>query len=80
MAENVPGTDIPGEVLARLDATPKEQQAEESVRIALEILEELRGMEGIAGVHLMGVRNEEGIVRVIEEAGLLPRPEVALPV
>lgn len=80
MAENVPGTDFPKELLDRLDGTPKEKQAEESVAIALETLEELRGMEGVAGVHLMGVRNEEGIVSVIEQGGLLPRPAVEVPV
>jgi hypothetical protein len=34
-------------------------------------------MPGVAGVHLMGINFEEGIVRVVEDAGLLPRPEVA---
>jgi methylenetetrahydrofolate reductase (NADPH) len=77
MAENVPGTDLPQELLDRLDGVPKERQAAESVQIGLEILEELRSMEGVAGVHLMGVRNEEGIVAVIEGAGLLPRPASA---
>jgi methylenetetrahydrofolate reductase (NADPH) len=37
-------------------------------------VEQVRGIPGIAGVHLMSIRNEEAIVRVVEEAGLLPRP------
>jgi methylenetetrahydrofolate reductase (NADPH) len=80
IAERVPGTDIPEVILDRLDGTPKEKQADEAVRLSVELIHELKEMPGIAGVHVMGINFEEGIVRVIEEAGLLPRPEVAAPV
>ena len=75
IAEHVPGTDIPQGILDRLDRTPKEKQADEAVRLSVELLHELKEMPGIAGVHVMGINFEEGIVRVIEDAGLLPRPE-----
>jgi hypothetical protein len=34
-------------------------------------------MQGVSGVHVMGLGREEAVRRVIEGAGLLPRP--ALP-
>jgi hypothetical protein len=42
-------------------------------------VEELRGMRGVAGVHLISIRGDESIVRLVEEAGLLPRPEAVEP-
>jgi methylenetetrahydrofolate reductase (NADPH) len=74
LRDQVPGLDVPDRVVERMDATPPERQWEEGVRIALEIVEQVRAISGIGGVHLMSIRNEEAIVRVIREAGLLPRP------
>ncbi|HEX6230392.1 MAG TPA: methylenetetrahydrofolate reductase [Actinomycetota bacterium] len=74
LRDQVPGIDVPDEVIERMEAAPAERQADEGVRIALEIVERVREIAGIGGVHLMSIRNEEAIVRVIEEAGLLPRP------
>lgn len=79
MAENVPGTDIPAPILRRLDGTPKEKQADEAVKLCTDMVLELKEMPGVAGVHIMGINFEEGIVRVVEDAGLLPRPDVATP-
>ena len=74
LRDEVPGLDVPPHVVDRMEATPLDRQWDEGVRIALEVVEEVRGIPGIRGVHLMSIRNEEAIVRVIEEAGLLPRP------
>jgi methylenetetrahydrofolate reductase (NADPH) len=74
LRDQVPGIDVPDAIVDRMDATPPERQWDEGVRIALELVEQVRGIPGIAGVHLMSIRNEEAIVRVVEEAGLLPRP------
>lgn len=77
LRDEVPGIDVPEEVLARMEATPLERQPEEGVAIAVEIVHQVRELPGIRGVHLMAIRNEEGLHRVIEEAGLLPRPDPA---
>jgi methylenetetrahydrofolate reductase (NADPH) len=74
LRDQVPGIDVPEDVVARLDSMPPDRQWDEGVRIGLEILEQVRSIPGIRGVHLMSIRNEEAIVRVVEEAGLLPRP------
>jgi methylenetetrahydrofolate reductase (NADPH) len=81
LRDQVPGIDVPEEIVTRLEATPKEAQAEEGLRIALELVEAVRSVPGVRGVHLMSIKQEHAILRLIEEAGLLPRPkaEVARP-
>jgi len=74
LRDQVPGIDVPDAVMERIGSMPAERQAEEGISIAVEIVEELRGIPGIRGIHLMSIRNEEAIVRVVREAGLLPRP------
>lgn len=79
LRDMVPGIDVPDEVVARLEGAPQEGQAEEGVRIAAEIVQELRGMPGVAGVHLISIKGDEAIVRLVEESGLLPRPAAVEP-
>jgi methylenetetrahydrofolate reductase (NADPH) len=75
----VPGIDVPEGVVKRLESTPADRQEEEGIRIAVEICEELRQMPGVAGLHLMSIKGDHAIVRVVEELDLLPRPEVVRP-
>jgi len=70
----VPGIDVPEDVVSRLESVPEEKQEDEGVRLAVEICEELRQMPGVAGLHLMSIRGDHAILRVVEELGLLPRP------
>lgn len=74
LRDRVPGIDVPDEVVARMEAAPAERQLDEGVRIALELVRELRQTAGVSGVHLMSIHGHDAILRVIEEAGLLPRP------
>ncbi len=76
MAKNVPGMDVPDELLKRMKDTPKEKQAEEGIKIAVETIEELRQIPGIAGVHIMAIEWEEKVGEIAEKAKLLPRPAV----
>lgn len=76
MANNVPGMDVPDELLQRMKGTPKESQAEEGIKIAVETIQQLREMKGIAGVHIMAIEWEEKVGEIAERAGLLPRPSV----
>lgn len=70
---NVPGVVIPDEVVDRLRKTPKEKKREEGKRICIELIQQVREIEGVAGVHVMAYRQEELVAEIIEEAGLLPR-------
>jgi methylenetetrahydrofolate reductase (NADPH) len=77
MRRRVPGVVIPDEIVERLRKTPAERKREEGKRICVEIIRQVREIEGVAGVHVMAYRQEELVAEIIEEAGLLPRPRRA---
>ncbi len=79
LRDMVPGLDVPESVIDRLERAPANRQAEEGLAIAREIVEELRGIRGVAGVHLISIKGDEAVVRLVEEAGLLPRPSAVEP-
>jgi len=66
----VPGLYIPDEVDRRLRAVPAGQVADEGVRICAEIIEQVRAIPGVSGVHVMAPGYEHGIPSVLEQAGL----------
>ncbi|HCC33903.1 MAG TPA: 5,10-methylenetetrahydrofolate reductase [Clostridiales bacterium] len=70
----VPGMVVPEPLLARMKGVERKKQAEEGVKIAVEAIQELRRTPGVAGVHIMAIMWEEMVPRIVEEAGLLPRP------
>ena len=76
MRSKVPGVIIPDEIVDRLKKTPKDKQQEEGKKICVEIIEEIREIEGIAGIHIMAYRQEELVAEIVEQSGLLPRPNI----
>jgi len=74
MKNNVSGMRIPSGLIQRLDEA--EDPAEEGIKICVELIEELKDMEGIHGVHIMPVMWESVLPTLVERAGLLPRPEL----
>jgi methylenetetrahydrofolate reductase (NADPH) len=77
LRDQVPGLDVPEQVIERMDSVRREAQREEGIRLALEIVEAVRQIPGVSGIHLMTINHEEAIPRVVEGAGLLPRPPAA---
>jgi methylenetetrahydrofolate reductase (NADPH) len=77
MKEKVPGLHVPDALIDRLEKTPPARQAEEGIKIAVELVQAVREIYGVAGVHLIGIKWEEGVARVAEAAGLLPRPTLS---
>ncbi len=73
MRTKVPGVWIPDAVVERLAKTPQKQKAEEGKRICIEIIEQVRSMAGVHGVHIMAYRQEEVVAEIVERAGLLNR-------
>ncbi|MFQ5575528.1 MAG: methylenetetrahydrofolate reductase [Anaerolineae bacterium] len=73
MRTRVPGVVIPDEIVDRLRKTPPARKREEGKRICVEIIQQVRDIKGISGVHVMAYRQEELVAQIIEEAGLLPR-------
>ena len=47
---------------------------ETGIQICIELIQELREIEGVAGVHIMAIEWEEAVKPIAEGAGLLPRP------
>jgi len=74
MREKIPGVVIPDQIIDRLHKTPTEHQQEEGKQICIEIIEQLREIEGVSGVHIMAYRQEELVADIVQKAGLLPRP------
>jgi len=77
MKNMVPGMDVPDALIARIKGVEKDKRAEEGVKIAVETIQQLKEMEGVHGVHIMAIEWEEMVPRIAEEAGLLPRPQIA---
>ena len=72
MKKMVAGMDIPDAVIKRIADEPKEKQAEKGIEMCIELIHELKEMEGIAGVHVMAIEWEEKLNQIIGGAGLLP--------
>jgi methylenetetrahydrofolate reductase (NADPH) len=70
LATRVAGVRVPDWVLARLERAVDVEA--EGVRIAAELVRELRRLDGVAGVHLLTFGWSAGVARVLRaEAGLL---------
>lgn len=76
MKNKVPGMDVPDEMIKRMGGVPKDQQAEEGMKICVESMQRLREIEGVAGFHIMAIEWEHKVPELVERAGLLPRPQV----
>lgn len=74
MRNYVSGLMVPDELVARMENA--KDAKEEGVQIALEIIEEIRDIPGVHGIHIMAVAWEEVVPLIAERAGLLPRPIV----
>jgi len=67
------------------ELTPEDKKARseawqaEGIKICIELIQQLRKIEGVAGVHIMAIEWEEAIRPIVEGAGLYPRPNVPMP-
>jgi len=74
MAERVAGMDVPQAIVQRMAKTPKAAQPAEGIEICIEILEQVRQIEGVAGVHVIAIQWPEAVPEIVERSGLWPRP------
>ncbi len=49
---------------------------DEGIKICIELIQQLREVEGVTGVHIMAIEWEDAVKPIVEGAGLLPRPVV----
>jgi methylenetetrahydrofolate reductase (NADPH) len=73
MRSQVPGVVIPDAVVDRLKKTPKDRWQEEGMSICVEIIEQVRQIRGVKGVHVMAYRQEEMVAEIIRRSRLFPR-------
>ncbi|MHA1949737.1 MAG: methylenetetrahydrofolate reductase [Candidatus Thorarchaeota archaeon] len=84
MNDYVPGVHVSVELIKRFEdvsashsdeETKIEAMKAEGIQIALETIEVVREIDGVDGLHLMGVGWAESIVELVKLAGLHPRPK-----
>jgi 5,10-methylenetetrahydrofolate reductase len=74
MNANVPGVEVPEEIIQRMKGASDPKA--EGIEIALELIEGVKNLSGVRGVHLQAIEAEELLPDVIKGAGLLPRPRI----
>ena len=74
MNNNVPGIEVPDELIRRMKDAGDPQT--EGIKITLELIDAVKNLSGIKGVHLQAIEAEGLLPDVIKAAGLLPRPQV----
>lgn len=72
MKNKVPGMIVPDAIIDRMKSA--KDAKEEGVKLCVEQIEHLKTVKGVHGVHIMAVAWEEIVPKVVELAGLLPRP------
>jgi CO dehydrogenase/acetyl-CoA synthase delta subunit len=72
MKKFVPGMDVTDEVIKRMQGAKDKKQ--EGVNICVDIINQVKEIPGVAGVHVMAIEWEEAVPEICEKAGLLPRP------
>ena len=73
MRFKIAGMEVPDWVVQRMRGAAKPRR--EGVNICLEIIEQVRAIEGVHGVHIMAIDWERAVPGIVERAGFeLPRP------
>ena len=66
---NVPGIHIPDAIIKRLEGA--EDQKKEGKQLCIDIINEVKEIEGVSGVHVMAYRQEEYVAEIVHESGVL---------
>ena len=72
MNANVPGIEVPDDLIKRM-ASASDAGAE-GIKVSIELINAVREIPGVKGVHVQAIEAERLLPEVIEGAGLLPRP------
>ncbi|MDH3689521.1 MAG: methylenetetrahydrofolate reductase, partial [Gammaproteobacteria bacterium] len=67
--EHVPGVHIPDAVIDRLARAEKPKR--EGRMLCVELIQQIREIEGVAGIHVMAYRQEEAVAEIIDASGVL---------
>ncbi|MBN9070173.1 MAG: methylenetetrahydrofolate reductase [Rhizobiales bacterium] len=66
---NVPGIHIPDSVIKRLEGA--QDQKAEGKKLCIDIINEVKEIPGVSGVHVMAYRQEEYVAEIVDESGVL---------
>ena len=66
---HVPGVHIPDEIIKRLAGAS--DVALEGRKLCIDLIQEIRTVKGVHGVHVMAYRQEETVAEIIERSGVL---------
>lgn len=69
MRSNVPGIHMPDALIERMEKAP--DQGAEGKRICVEIIQQIKEIAGVSGVHVMAYRREHLVSEIIAESGVL---------
>ncbi len=69
MRENVPGVHIPDRIIKRLKDADKPLR--EGRKICVELMQEIKEIAGVSGVHVMAYRQEKWVGDVVKRSGVL---------
>jgi methylenetetrahydrofolate reductase (NADPH) len=70
MRTKVPGIYIPDETVARMTQAPKPKKRREGINICLEIIQQVREIPGVRGIHIMAYGMEDAVEEIVEKSGL----------
>ena len=71
---NVPGVHIPDNVIRRLAGADNQKQ--EGVDLCVEMIERLKEIDGVSGVHIMAYKQEHRVAEIVERSDALCGREV----
>jgi 5,10-methylenetetrahydrofolate reductase len=66
---NVPGIHIPDSIIKRLEGA--QDQKKEGKQLCIDIINEVKEIKGVSGVHVMAYRQEEYVAEIVHESGVL---------
>jgi methylenetetrahydrofolate reductase (NADPH) len=71
MHDNIPGIEVDDDTFARMEGLEGEEAQDVGIAVAVDVVSRLRGLDGVAGVHVMAPGWEvDAVPRVISDAGL----------
>jgi 5,10-methylenetetrahydrofolate reductase len=74
-AAGAPWADIPKNELTKEHKSARAKAwKEEGIQVCIDLINQVREIEGVSGVHIMAIEWEEAVKPIAEGAGLLPRP------
>jgi methylenetetrahydrofolate reductase (NADPH) len=76
MDSSVSGVNVPEDLVRRMRSAKDAKK--EGIKITLELIEAIRNIEGIKGIHIQAIGSHDKLPGIVKDAGLLPRPDLQI--